>query len=101
LYPVPAISGDVIKYWTISTIDVVAADGDSPAVPTHFYLDIVQYCILRARQKDEQPEVAELHLREWRDRMSQAKDEVGNYNDSYSSVRDIETALDYSYESWV
>lgn len=102
LWPRPAIAvaGALkIRARVLPTV-AVANDADIISIPDLFSEDIIKYGTIKGREKDEAPEFITVLLQQWKENVSISKSITDNPENSYASVVDTESGLDYATTWW-
>lgn len=98
LYPKPSKAGEgTLDIYYVKMPDELVSDQDVPEIPSHMHEDIVRFCLIRAKELNEDDEKAQALMFEYDGRMAFARDEATNPEiESYPAVRDIES----EYGGW-
>ena len=80
-------AGYYILYY-VKSPPQVGASGDILSVPFQMYDDVVRFCLMRAKELNEDEQGVNRISGELTVKMAQSKDEVQNPTDSYPSIRD-------------
>lgn len=103
LWPKPAssvVGGIKIRARIVSTA-LIDDDGDILEIPDYFREDVVRYCNIKGREKDESPEFLAVLYSDWQQKIGISKNIANNSEaSSYASVQDVESFIDYSGETW-
>lgn len=90
LFPVPDSVQDLVVEYNARPVSLVETD-DQPSLPVEMHLDIVRYCLVRARELDGDRAGAKEAQAEFEARVAMTADESQNpYSDSYPSIRDFD-----------
>ena len=65
-------------------------------IPDIYQTNIIGYCVIQARHKDEAPEMMMMLMEGWKNSLATAKNIMDNPESSYASVTDIESMVDYT-----
>lgn len=89
LYPAPASAGvSNIDVWYVAAPEPLVNPGDVPEIPTHMHEDIVRYCLMRAKELDEDYGASDRLAVEMEGRLAESQEEAQNKQaDSYPAVR--------------
>lgn len=90
LYPVPTNLGNLYKLYYNRAPALLGASGDGLELPQHLQEDVTRYCLLRAKELNEDEQSVDRLTGEWQARMSESRDEAQHPSDSYPVVRDYE-----------
>ena len=93
LYPRPSRSGEgKLEIYYVKMPDELVSDLDVPEIPPHMHEDIVRFCLIRAKELNEDDEKAQALSFEYDNRMAFSRDEATSPEiESYPSVRDVDT----------
>lgn len=69
-------------------------------IPEMFRENVVAYCMIKARSKDESPEMVQIYMDDWRNKLAIAKSIANNRENSYVAIQDTEGFLDYLPDYW-
>jgi hypothetical protein len=97
LWPKPStsVTGALKVRARILCSQTIAASNIVLELPDYMRENIFKYCMLKAREKDEQPEIWQLMLQEWKYNLGVATDIANNPEGaSYPSVSDVDRDLD-------
>ena len=92
------VNGLAINYIYVPAL-VAFTPTTTLSIPDLFREDVVRYCHIKARMKDESPEYVQMLLDDWRNRIGIAKNAVNNPHDKFMAVQDFDTLVDYPL-SW-
>lgn len=89
LYPAPSQDqSDVLEVFYVRIPAPMFSDDDTPEIPETLHEDIIRYCLMQAKELDEDSGEATKLRVEYLDRMAESRDEAWNkYADSYPAVR--------------
>lgn len=97
LWKRPTNLGGIVKYRArILPTKPLVAPGDVLEIPDFFQTNVIGYCVIQARQKDEAPEMMAILMETWKNSLATAKNIMDNPESSYPTVRDIESMVDYT-----
>jgi len=93
LYPKPSKSGTGnLDVYYVKMPNELVSDQDVPEIPTHLHEDIIRFCLIRAKELNEDDEKAQALMFEYDGRMAMSRDEVTNPEiESYPAVRDLDS----------
>lgn len=98
LWPRPSASGtnNITVRARILANTAILTELQTLQIPDYFREDIVRYCMLKMREKDEQPETMALLFQDWQHKIAISKDIANSPEaDSYPAIRDVESMMDY------
>ena len=89
LHPVPSVSESaILEVFYVRLPAPMLSEDDSPEIPETLHEDIIKYCLIQAKELDEDSNEATKLRVEYLDRMAESRDEALNkHADSYPSVR--------------
>lgn len=89
LYPAPSASGSGnLDIWYVSRPTTMANDTDIPDLPVHMHEDIVRYCLVRAKELDDDYDGAKRMSEDYDSRIAQViYESTSQPVDSYPAVR--------------
>lgn len=98
LHPNPSTGGEgVLDIYYVKMPEEVVSDVDVPEIPSHLHEDIIRFCLIRAKELNEDDEKAQALMHEYDGRMAFSRDEITNPEiESYPAVRDV----DSEYGGW-
>lgn len=99
--PATAVVSAIRIRAVILATQALAADATVLLIPDFFREDIIRYCNIKGREKDESPEFLAVLYADWKDKLSISKSIMNNQTDGYLAVRDIESTMDYTSEWYV
>lgn len=97
--PSSAVVNGISVRAKIMATDTIDADTDVLSIPDYFRGEVIKFCMLKARERDEDAEMLALLMTDWKDKMAIGKSIANNMEHSYHSIMDSESALDY-YPEW-
>jgi hypothetical protein len=94
-YPTPSSSvANPIKLTYVRAPTALALDADIPEIPVHMHEDIVRFCVLRAREQEEEASLLSYASQEYQTRLGISEDQAkAPTGSSYPAVRDIDAGL--------
>jgi hypothetical protein len=95
LYPDPTkVGANMYKLYYIASPVLVASSGDLLSVPFQMYDDVIRFCLMRAKELNEDEQGVNRISAEFSVKMAQGRDEAMHPSDSYPVIRD------YPGDSW-
>lgn len=95
LYATPVASvANAVKVTYVRTPVVLVGDADVPEIPVHMHEDIVRYCIMRAREQEEDYYLLQSSTADYEKRLGLSEDQANaGEASSYPAIRDIDVGM--------
>jgi len=89
IYPDPGLNQTgAIHLWYVRLPLEVNTQDDIPEIPDYMHEDLVRFCLMRARELNEEYDQSAKIEQEWKNRVAQTKEQSQNpYANSYPAVR--------------
>jgi hypothetical protein len=87
-YPQAAVSGTPLRLWFYAMPATILLEAEELSIPAALHSDLVDYCLARARERNEDPEQAGRSMQQFSERLAQSREIIFNPGgESYPVIR--------------